>query len=85
LGLTDVDANSNEDMNEARATENYENMKAIGDNDREVTIFYLTDKLILNFTCRLPKKSQSLNAWLMFADKPPSSLDGTPRLFLDLR
>ena len=56
-GLIDVDANSDEDMNEARATENYENMKAIGDNDREVTIFYLTDELILNLTCRPPKKS----------------------------
>ena len=43
-------------MNEARVTENYENMKAIGDNDREVTIFYLTDKLILRSTMELTSK-----------------------------
>ena len=31
-------------------------MKAIGDNDREVTIFYLTDKLILRSTMELTSK-----------------------------
>jgi len=60
--LTDIDTNSNEDPNEARATENYENMKALGDKDREVTTFSLTNELILNLTCRPSKKSRSLNA-----------------------
>ena len=52
--LIDIDTNSDEDVYEARATEHYENMKAIGDNDRKVTTFYLTNELILNFTCRPP-------------------------------
>jgi hypothetical protein len=43
-------------MNEACATENYKNMKAIGDNDREVTIFYLTDELILRSAMELASK-----------------------------
>lgn len=46
--LTDVDTNSNEDPNEARTTENYENMKALGDKDHEVTTFFPMNKLILH-------------------------------------
>ena len=52
--LIDIDTNSDEDVYKARATENYKNMKAIGDNDCKVTTFHLMNKLILNFTCRLP-------------------------------
>ena len=64
--FTDVDTNSNEDPNEARATENYENMKALGDKDREVTTFFPMNKSILNLTCRPSKKSRSSNALPMF-------------------
>ena len=37
----DTEVNSDEDQDEARATANYEKMKALGDNDRKVTQFHL--------------------------------------------
>src|SRR6202453_1085491 len=36
---TDIGAESDSDSDEARTTENYENMKALGDKDREVIAF----------------------------------------------
>ena len=66
LDLTDVDTNSNEDLNEARTTENYENIKVLNDKDCEVTTFFPTNELILNLTCRRSKKSRSSNTLPMF-------------------
>ena len=45
---TDIEAESDEDLDEARTTENYENMKALGDKDREVIVFYLMNEFLLN-------------------------------------
>ena len=39
LDPTDIEAESDEDLDVARTTENYENMKALGDKDREVLAF----------------------------------------------
>ena len=62
---TDAEAESDEDLDAARTTENYENMKALGDKDREVTAFYLMNEFLLNLACRWPLKSQRLNVLLM--------------------
>ena len=49
---TDIEAKSNKDLDEARTTENYENVKALGDKDREVIAFYLMNEFLLNLACR---------------------------------
>ena len=49
---TDIEVESDEDLDEARTTENYKNMKALGDKDREVIAFYLMNEFLLNLACR---------------------------------
>ena len=49
---TDIEVESDKDLDEARTTGNYENMKVLGDKDREVIAFYLMNEFLLNLACR---------------------------------
>ena len=65
-GLTDIEPESDGDLDKARTTENYKNMKVLGDKDREVTAFYLLNEILLNLVYRWPLKSRRLSGLLTF-------------------
>jgi hypothetical protein len=64
-GLTDIEPESDGDLNKAHTTENYKNMKVLGDKDHEVTTFYLLIEILLNLVYRWPLKSRRLLTFIM--------------------